>query len=46
MKKCADAIVNFLPTLKKYMAYSIPEVKKEPNYTDHGGYCVMVKDSD
>ena len=46
VKKCADAIVSFLPTIKKFMAYSVPEVKKEPDYTDHGGYCFVVKDSD
>lgn len=46
IKKCADAITNFLPTLKKFMAYSVPEVKVEHNNTDHGGYCFVIPDCD
>ena len=44
MKLCCEAVVNFLPVVKRFMAYSIPEVKPEVDLTDHGGYCYVIED--
>ena len=44
MKLCCEAVVNFLPVVKRFMAYSVPEVKPEVDLTDHGGYCYVIED--